>query len=86
MTSSLESDSIVNFENIVGSNHNDVIYGNALLNIIRPWRGNDTVDGRDSPRDWIMYNESLAEIYADLMNNKIYIYNYNEVDTVYNIE
>lgn len=42
MSSSQKADTITGFENIVGSNYNDVIYGNQYMNIIRPWRGNDT--------------------------------------------
>jgi Ca2+-binding RTX toxin-like protein len=40
-----ESDSIQNFENIIGSNHHDKLAGNNLANIIRGGQGNDTLIG-----------------------------------------
>lgn len=38
-------DSIYNFENIKGSNHNDTLIGNSLSNILHGNGGNDTLNG-----------------------------------------
>ena len=41
-----QGDSLVNIENIIGSNHNDRLIGNNSNNIIYKGRGRDYIDGR----------------------------------------
>ncbi len=44
-TNSAGSDTLVNIENITGSNHDDALTGNASDNTIEGLSGNDTIDG-----------------------------------------
>ena len=58
-------DLLANIENIVGSEFDDIITGSADDNIIDPYLGNDTVDGKGGSNT-ISYRTALAAVTIDL--------------------
>jgi VCBS repeat-containing protein len=54
-----DGDTIVNFENVIGTDLNDVIIGDAADNLIRGGAGADTLSG-GAGQDWLDYRGSFA--------------------------
>ncbi len=58
-------DALANIQNIVGSEFDDIITGSADDNIIDPYLGNDTIDGKGGTNT-ISYRTALAAVTIDL--------------------
>src|SRR6266581_4014316 len=59
------SDTLLNFENLTGSNFNDTLTGNALANVIIGGLGNDTIDG-GAGGDTASYATAASAVTASL--------------------
>ncbi len=59
------TDTLVNIENVIGSNFDDTIAGDASRNTIDGGLGNDTLDGRDGT-DTVSFQSSTAPVTVDL--------------------
>src|SRR4029077_5619060 len=59
------TDTLVNIENVIGSNFDDTIAGDANRNTIDGGLGNDTLDGRDGT-DTVSFQSSTAPVTVDL--------------------
>ena len=59
------ADTLVNIENVIGSNFDDTIAGDAGKNIIDGGLGNDTLDGRDGT-DTVSFQSSTAGVTVNL--------------------
>lgn len=59
------NDSIINFENVVGTRFVDTIYGNGDSNILRGGAGADVIDGVDGS-DWSDFRGSRAGVSVNL--------------------
>ncbi len=60
------SDTLSNFENILGSAHNDVLTGNSSNNIIDGGAGNDTLNGAGGTSDTVSYASASAGVTVNL--------------------
>lgn len=59
------NDSVINFENVIGTRFIDTIYGNGDSNILRGGAGSDVLDGVDGS-DWSDYRSSGAGVWVNL--------------------
>ncbi|MBC6438777.1 MAG: hypothetical protein GDA52_11785 [Rhodobacteraceae bacterium] len=59
-------DVIRNFENIRGSDHDDVLTGNGSKNVFVVGAGNDTIDGGGSNKNVVNYAHADAAVWVDL--------------------
>lgn len=71
-------DKIINFESIVGSDHNDVLTGNSVFNVLNGDDGNDLIEGGAGAdqligggdlRDTVSYSKSAAGVTVALDDN-----------------
>ncbi|MBK8816585.1 MAG: VCBS repeat-containing protein [Methylococcaceae bacterium] len=58
-------DTLISIENLVGSQFNDTLIGNAERNVIEGNLGNDFIDGGDGI-DWASYRSALAGVTVNL--------------------
>jgi Ca2+-binding RTX toxin-like protein len=59
------NDSVINFENVIGTRFVDTIYGDGNSNILRGGAGADVLDGIDGS-DWSDYRSSKAGVLVNL--------------------
>ncbi len=67
-------DQISDFENVIGSNHNDLLSGDALGNILYGSHGNDSLRGRGGAdlliggqgEDWALYDDATGPMIVHL--------------------
>lgn len=57
------------FENLIGSQHNDILTGNGGDNVIHGGAGGDTMDGAGGLNDTVSYRFSNAGVTVNLLNN-----------------
>jgi hypothetical protein len=68
------SDTLLNIENLIGSNYNDTLTGNAVNNVLNGGSGNDSLRGGGGNDvmnggtgiDWVYYNLSGASVTVNL--------------------
>ncbi|MBC6438279.1 MAG: hypothetical protein GDA52_09145 [Rhodobacteraceae bacterium] len=65
-----QGDVISNFENIRGSDHDDVLTGNGSKNVFVVGAGDDTIDGGGGNKNVVNYRLSDAAVWVDLATTR----------------
>lgn len=80
-----DTDTLSNIENVLGSQFDDILVGNAGDNWFTGGAGNDTIDGRDG-QDVVFYGESSVGFVIDLKAGTAVARDNSQADTLINIE